>query len=314
MDIITEACDLLLNGRVVVIPTESVYGLAADATSDRAVALVYEIKKRPRNKPLIAHVSGLKKAEGIGHFNEAATKLAEAFWAPGTPRHRPLTIIAKLKENTGLSSLAMGGLDTVGIRVPNHAITNELLAVYPHPLAAPSANITRQISATNVDVIREYMGDLVPLIIDGGACSIGIESTIIDLSGEDAVILRPGGTTIEEISEVIGYTPRLAASTTTASPSLQGGIAMVLPLLTNQKLPGDEAGYLGFHEYDYGELNLSKSGNLDEAAANLFKMLSQLDDPTKYSEIRVAPIPTNGIGLAINERLNRVVSSRGSLR
>ncbi|MDR0632783.1 MAG: threonylcarbamoyl-AMP synthase [Holosporales bacterium] len=309
MDTVQQACDLLQRGEVVVFPTESVYGLAADSTNDLAIASIYSIKGRPTFNPLIAHVSGLAKARRIGVFNDVAVKLAEAFWAPGTSHHRPLTIIVKMNSDAGISALSVAGLSTIGIRVPNHEITNALLDVYPNPLSAPSANITQQISATNAGIIRETLGNKVPLIIDGGQCCVGLESTIIDLSAPegDAAILRYGGTSAEEIGEVIGYMPKHTAITDVikAPGMAKRHYATRLPLKINQIEPRAGAAYLGFCEYDYGEYNLSKCGDLNEAAANLFKMLFELDNPLKYSEIRVAPVPARGIGLAINDRLER---------
>lgn len=310
-NIIREACHHLYNSEVIAIPTETVYGLAADSTNDKAIASIYSIKNRPTFNPLIVHTANLSKALEYGHFSEDALKLAESFWKPGSSQHRPLTLIVNLPKNSKISKLSTTGLPTVGIRVPNHEITRELLETYPYPLSAPSANLSTQISATNVDIIQKTLGNKVPLIINGGPCQIGIESTIIDTSVTPFIILRYGGTTLEEISKILGYIPKIAktGSLIKAPGMLKKHYAPSLKLRINQIQNKDGEVYLGFGSYDLSPYNLSKSGNLVEATANLFKMLYELDDPTQFSAINVAPIPLYGLGLAINDRLKRASAS-----
>lgn len=311
IDIIERACDFLSKGLVVAIPTETVYGLAADSTNDDAIASIYEIKNRPTFNPLIAHVSSLEKALNFGIFNDMAIDIASKFWNPGTENHRPLTIVVRLKEDSKISKLSTAGLNTIGIRVPNHKITNELLKNYHNPLSAPSANLSKKVSATNPKIVEETLGDKVSLILDGGQCEVGIESTIIDMSYDECQILRFGGTSVEDIESVIGYKPIIANHNEAikAPGMLKKHYSPSLPLIMNQSETKEGVAYIGFGENDQSDFNLSKSGDLKEAAANLFKMIYDLDDPKKFSAIYVAPIPMVGLGLAINDRLSRAAAS-----
>jgi L-threonylcarbamoyladenylate synthase len=310
-----KAVSILQQSEVVVIPTETVYGLAADATNDAAVARIYEIKGRPTFNPLIIHVNNLKKAAEIGQFSNDAIKLADAFWAPGKENHRPLTIIVDLQKSSCISKLATAGLNTVGIRVPNCALTNELLALYPNPLAAPSANISQGISTTNAENVMKSLGNAAPMILDGGQCKFGVESTIIDMTANKGIILRYGGTTPEELKKVLGYMPQSSNCNTIikAPGMMERHYAPSITLKTNIEKVENATGnvaFLGFGKTSKNcTLNLSQNGDLREAAANLFKMLFQLDDPTKYEEICVAPIPMEGLGIAINDRLRRAATN-----
>jgi L-threonylcarbamoyladenylate synthase len=304
-DVISIACEHLRNGDVVCIPTETVYGLAADATNDAAVAGIYAIKNRPSFNPLILHVSNAARAFEIGKLTGRSADLASFFWA--AKNHRPLTLVVPIWVESNISKLATAGLSTVGVRVPNHPVTNELLGVYPNPLAAPSANLSTQISATNAGIVRASLGDKVPYILDGGQCVVGVESTIIDTSVEPYKVLRFGGTSIEEIAKILGYTPQAASifESIKAPGMMKRHYAPSIPLFMDQLITIEGDAFLGFGTCGFGEYNLSKSGDLTEAAANLFRLLFELDDPQRFNAIRVAPIPSHGLGAAINDRLKR---------
>lgn len=303
--LIKKASDLLHAGEVVAMPTETVYGLAADATNDTAIVKVYELKNRPSFNPLISHVPDIAIAKQFVQFSKTAEMLAEHFWNPGN--HRPLTLVLPRLEKTNLSHLATAGLDTAAVRVPNHPIALELLRQFGKPLAAPSANPSNNISPTTAEHVRLGFGDKAPFILEGGQCLVGLESTIIDMTQDQPVLLRPGGTTIEEIEEILKISI-LKHNDPTASIKAPGMLkrhyAPRLPLRLNVIEPLEDEAFLGFGPTGKATLNLSSSGNLAEAACNLFSMLRQLDT-SKFKGIAVAPIPSTGLGLAINDRLNR---------
>lgn len=306
--IVELACKYLNAGEVVAIPTETVYGLAVDSTNDLAIAKLYELKKRPNFNPLILHVVSFEQAQKFGVFSEQAKKIAKAFWRPNTKEHRPITLVVELKKDTGISKLGTSGLDTIAIRVPDNEFVQLLLKEYKNPLFAPSANISTQLSATNAEIIRRNFFNKIPLIVDYGQCRVGIESTILDMSiGDECVVLRNGGTTLEDIASVIGYVPQANELTDAikAPGMLKKHYAPQLPLFTKKTQPRENCAFLGFGDIDFGEYNLSKNGCLVEAASNLFKMLFELDDVVAFKAIYVAPIPENGLGLAINDRLER---------
>lgn len=319
-DLLQKACQLLSEGKVIAIPTETVYGLAADSSNDASVARIYEIKQRPSFNPLIVHVANLEQALQFGVFSKTALKLAEAFWHPHSSEHKPLTLVTKIQKGALLSRLATAGLDTVGIRVPGHPLTQKLLERYSNALVAPSANLSQRISATTADIVKQSLGNKVPLILDGGPCCVGVESTILDVSlaeaskgsGEAAnhgqvTLLRFGGTAVEDIARVLGYIPQEAnlGSAIKAPGMMKRHYAPSIPLKMNQEKPSHDVAYLGFGSYDYGPYNLSKTGDLTEAATHLFQYLFVLDNPKRYKAIFVAPIPHKGLGLAINDRLQR---------
>ncbi|MDR0631432.1 MAG: threonylcarbamoyl-AMP synthase [Holosporales bacterium] len=301
------ACACLARHDVVAIPTETVYGIAADATSDIAVAKIYTVKNRPSFNPLILHTSSTERAMEIGNFSAKAADLAQKIWDPS--HHKSVTLVVPLRR-MDISKLATAGLSTVGIRVPNHPLTNKLLQSYPHPLAAPSANLSNQISATNAAIVRKSLGDRILCILDGGQCQVGLESTIIDTSVEPYTVLRLGGASLDDISDMLGYCPRLAplGSAIKAPGMMKRYYAPSIPLYTDQTEPSDGDAFLGFGQCGEGPYNLSPSGNLVEAAANLFRLLFELDDPARFAAIRVAPIPNVGLGRAINDRLARASS------
>lgn len=297
-----EAGRLLRDGRLVAFPTETVYGLGADATNDTAVAAVFAAKRRPRFNPLIVHVGGIEAAETLVTFNERATALARAFW-PG-----PLTLVLPRHPRSGLSLLVSAGLDSVAVRVPDHPVARALLHSAGRPVAAPSANVSGRVSPTTAVHVAQSLGPRVAMILDGGPCRVGLESTVIDLAGDTPALLRPGGLAAEVIEAVIG--PLAAPGTGPArSPGMQSRhYAPRLPLRLNAPSPWPGEALLGFGP-DAGRatLNLSVSGNLEEAAANLFAMLRDLD-AGDHAGLAVSPIPESGLGLAINDRLRRAAA------
>lgn len=307
--LIKKACDLLHQGHVVAMPTETVYGLAADATRDQAIVKVYEMKNRPSFNPLIMHVPNLTEAKKYALFSKETELLAESFWQRDS--HRPLTFVLPRLENSNLSHLATAGLDTVAIRVPGHPIALELLRQFGKPLAAPSANRSNHVSPTTANHVRESFDDNTLFILDGGSCEIGLESTILDMTQDQPVLLRPGGTTVEEIEEVLktSVLRHTDPSAIIKAPGMfKRHYAPRLPLRLNALESLEGEAFLGFGHEEKATLNLSPSGNLSEAASNLFSMLRDLDNP-KFKGIAVMPIPHEGLGLAINDRLSRAAST-----
>ena len=309
---LNKALALLTDGYVVGMPTESVYGLAADATNDAAVARIYETKDRPSFNPLIIHVDSIEMARQWGVFTPLAEKLANIFWKikPGS-----LTLVVR-RNNDMLSHLVTAGLDTVAIRIPLHAVALELINKFGKPLAAPSANRSNHISPTSAAAVENDLGNKINLVIDGGLCTVGLESTILDVTGEVPVLLRPGGTTIEVIENII-HRPVIRESNNSSEKKLiapgmmKRHYAPSIPLRLNAKIPNQGEAFLAFGKTAVNQkamLNLSETGNLIEAAANLFRMM-RLFDSTLYQGIAVATIPKNDIGLAINDRLNRAATS-----
>ena len=299
---IKQACLAIGQGNVVVFPTETVYGLGADACNDEAVAQVFALKNRPTFNPLIVHVASLEAAQKIAIFNEQALKVAHMFW-PG-----PLTLVLPKKLSAGISLLASAGLDTIGVRIPAHPVAQEFLQTVGCPIAAPSANPSGGLSPTSVKHIQGYFGDQL-LVLDGGPCHVGLESTIIDLSNEMPILLRPGGVTQEALSKELGPLAYRSHKGIPNSPGqLLNHYAPRIPLRMHATYVRAREAYLGFgkHELAGGTalLNLSSKGDLVEAAAHLFAYLHELDN-SEYEGIAVAPIPEKGLGVAINDRLRR---------
>ncbi len=293
---IETAAALLRAGKLVAFPTETVYGLGANALDDAAVARIYAAKQRPQFNPLITHVSDAATAFLHGKFNPDAERLMAAFW-PGA-----LTIILPRRDDCQLSLLVGAGLDCIALRAPDHPLAQALLAASGLPLAAPSANRSGRVSPTLARHVEEELGDKLAMILDGGACSVGIESTVLDLSGNAPVILRPGSVTKAMIEGVIGAV-RLSGDGAIKSPGmLESHYAPNAIVRLNAE--NAEAGetLLAFGSAE-GDLNLSKNGDLTEAAANLFAMLRVLDKTA--TRIAVSPIPMEGLGIAINDRLQR---------
>jgi L-threonylcarbamoyladenylate synthase len=305
-DTVAEAARLLARGRLVAFPTETVYGLGADATNGEAVAAIFAAKGRPHFNPLIVHVADLEAARRQADFTPAAEKLAAAFW-PG-----PLTLVLPRRADASVSLLVSAGLDTVALRIPAHPVATALLAAAGRPLAAPSANASGRITATSAVHVAQELGGKVDLILDGGATPLGLESTVIGFDGGNPVLLRPGAIAREDIEAVAG--PLARAGGKIQSPGqLESHYAPHARLRLNAlKVEAGEA-LLGFGAVDEAWLNLSPRGDLKEAAANLFSMLRDMDD--QVAAIAVSPIPETGLGEAINDRLRRAAApSRGAQR
>ena len=292
-DAIAEAATLILAGQPVAVPTETVYGLAGDATSGAAVAAIYAAKGRPSFNPLIVHVPNLAAAEAIAVFGEAARALAVSHW-PG-----PLTLVLPMREGCAIASLVTAGLPTIAIRVPAHPAMQALLAACGSPLAAPSANASGSISPTRAAHVAASLGGCIPMIIDGGPCVVGLESTIIAVGeGGRLRLLRPGpidlGLTLEQGGDI------------EAPGQLASHYAPVKPLRLNAVAAEADEWLIGFGEVA-GNATLSASGDLNEAAAKLFDLLHQAD-ASAHARIAVATIPGVGLGLAINDRLARAAA------
>jgi L-threonylcarbamoyladenylate synthase len=307
---IARAVTLLRIGETVAVPTETVYGLAADATNGLAVAKIYAAKGRPSFNPLICHVASLAMAEMIGVFDPVSRELARHFW-PG-----PLTLVVPLNENAGINGLVTAGLPTIALRMP-HGAACEIVTLLGKPLAAPSANSSGRISATSPEAVNSDLGASVPLILDGGPAPVGLESSILKVEGGKAYLLRPGGLAAEDIEAVLGQKlirvdQRLAIE---APGMLQSHYAPKAALRMNVTEVSAGEALLGFGDKRASgtasaTLNLSPSGNLYEAAANLFAYLRELDREGVMS-IAVEPIPEEGLGEAINDRLRRATAPRG---
>jgi len=301
--VLTEASQYLHAGQCVVIPTETVYGLAADATNDHAVAQIFTIKERPTFNPLIVHVATVEAASMLVQFNPIAAKLAKHFW-PG-----PLTLVLPKQPNSPLSYLVSTGLDTIAIRIPAHPVTLELLQTFGKPLAAPSANRSNTLSPTCAEDVRASLDPAAPLIIDAGPCTVGIESTIVDLSHEQPLILRPGGIETERLTALLGPVAYASTEEGIRAPGMmKRHYAPQTPLRLNAVDKQANELMLGFGTAPLSDLNLSATGDLTEAAANLFRMLRELDI-RGAQRIAVMPIPMRGLGIAINDRLQRASAS-----
>ena len=294
-DTIAEAARLVLAGEPVAVPTETVYGLAADATNARAVARIYEAKGRPSFNPLIVHVKNIDEARRIAELGPRVGALAEAHW-PG-----PLTIVAPLRDDSAIAPLVTAGLPTIGIRVPAHRAIQALLRAVGRPLAAPSANASGTISSTRADHVLRSLGGGIKLIVDDGPSPGGIESTIVAEASGQLRLLRRGPIEVREADLDSG-------SAIEAPGQLASHYAPSKPLRLNAIDATADEFLIGFGRVD-GDLNLSSSGDLLEAAARLFDLLHQADASAK-SRIAVAPIPEQGLGAAINDRLKRAAAPR----
>ena len=300
---IEQAAQILAGGGLVAMPTETVYGLGADALSDQAVAKIYEAKGRPSFNPLISHMASPAMARDYVKWSEAAEILSNAFW-PG-----PMTLILPSKQDCAISQLARAGLPSVAIRVPAHPVTQTLLSKLARPVAAPSANPSGKISPTTVDHVIAGLDGRIDAVVDGGACEMGVESTIISLL-DDPVILRPGNITIEEIQTILGTDIKTLTDVEfiTAPGQLSSHYAPNASVRINATEFGANEKSLGFGKIE-GDLNLSSTADLREATANLFSMLHELD-ARAGSKIAIAPIPNHGLGIAINDRLTRAAAPR----
>lgn len=303
---IDRAAHLLRQGDVVAFPTETVYGLGADATNDTAVARIFAVKQRPQFNPLIVHFRSADEVWTETRPTDTAKKLAAAFW-PG-----PLTLVLDRAETCRLSPLVSAGLDSVAVRVPAHDGAQSLLQAAGRPVAAPSANRSGAISPTSADHVAASLGNRVPLILDGGSCSVGLESTIVDVTGDTPALLRPGGVPVEALKDAVGRID-LAGPTDTDAPKAPGQLLSHYAPNAGMRLRAtdirDGEVLLGFGAVSNATLNLSPSGDLLEAAANLFAMLHALDSMNPQC-IAVSPIPDTGLGMAINDRLRRAAAPR----
>ena len=312
---IREAARTLAQGGLVAFPTETVYGLGADATNPAAIARLYQAKGRPAFNPLISHVGDLASARAIGRFDAAAIALAEAFW-PG-----PLTLVVPRAEACEVAELATAGLETIAIRVPAHDVARAILREFAGPVVAPSANLSGHVSPTTAAHVQSDLGGRIDLIVDGGAVEVGVESTIVGCF-EAPMLLRPGGLPREAIERVLGRAliqlPQ-DMETDSAKPLAPGMLASHYAPRTRVRLnvAGVEAGeaLLAFGPIAQGAenaaavMNLSARGDLNEAAANLFGYLRELD-AKRTRAIAVMPIPAHGLGEAINDRLRRAAAGR----
>jgi len=312
---IGDAVRCLAAGGLVAFPTETVYGLGADATNAHAIARLYEAKGRPAFNPLIAHVVDLAAARELARFNADAARLAEVFW-PG-----PLTLVLPKAPGCPVAELATAGLDTIAARVPNHEVAQKILAAFGKPVAAPSANRSGHVSPTNAAHVFSDLRGRIDLIIDGGATPVGVESTIIACLGAPA-LLRPGGVPRDAIEHALGRRlavppsqPALADDVPLAPGMMASHYAPRTPLrLDARHVEADEA-LLAFGpelaegaEHAAGVLNLSERADLIEAAANLFSHLRALD-AVGAKAIAVMPVPHEGLGEAINDRLRRATAA-----
>jgi L-threonylcarbamoyladenylate synthase len=300
-DAIARAARILADGGLVGFPTETVYGLGADAGNGEAVAGIFAAKGRPRFNPLIVHVASREEAERQAEFSPRARLMADAFW-PGA-----LTLVLPRRADSKLSHLVSAGLDTVALRVPSHPVARELLRLSGRPIAAPSANVSGRVSATTAAHVAESFGSKIDFILDGGAAALGLESTVIGFEDDRPVLLRPGAIQREDIEALVGSLA--APDDIIRSPGqLESHYAprAALRLNADAARPGERL--LGFGAVPGASRNLSMRGDLKEAAANLFAMLRELDDGTAM--IAVSPIPQHGLGEAINDRLQRAAAPR----
>jgi L-threonylcarbamoyladenylate synthase len=298
---IARAAETLRRGGLAAFPTETVYGLGADATNGKAVAAIFAAKQRPSFNPLIVHVPDVDQARRHAEFSPLALKLSAAFW-PGA-----LTLVLPRRSNCALSLLVSAGLDSVALRVPVHKIAHALLVEAGVPVAAPSANPSGRVSPTTAAHVMEGLGARIDFILDGGPTPLGIESTVIGFADDAPVLLRPGALTREAIEAVAGPLRAAPGGAVSSPGQLQSHYAPQTGLRLNARQAGADEVLLGFGPVVGATRNLSPRGDLGEAAANLFAMLRVLDGP---KIIAVSPIPETGLGEAINDRLRRAAAKR----
>ena len=303
---VEDAAALLRAGKLCAFPTETVYGLGADATNADAVLSIYETKGRPRFNPLIIHCADLAMAERFALFSPLARRLAQSFW-PG-----PLSIVLPLRHGHGLADIATAGLDTVALRVPDHKLALDLLRAADRPLAAPSANPSGKLSPTTAEQVRWGFAGRVP-VLDGGPCQRGVESTIVALDGDRLIQLRAGALAREEIEQRLGVSvERAAEGAAISAPGMLLSHYAPNAHMRLDAMPRPGEAFLAFgasQSFAGTTRNLSETGDLHEAARNLFSMLHELD-ATGATTIAVAAIPEAGLGEAINDRLRRAAAPR----
>lgn len=308
---VEEAAGLLREGKLVAIPTETVYGLAADATEGDAVARIFEVKNRPRFNPLIAHIADIAMARKLAVFNPLAERLADHFW-PG-----PLTLVLPMRDDSGISPLVTAGLDTIAVRMPV-GVARGIVAALGRPLAAPSANPSGKLSATTAEAVEKGLGERISLIVDSGPARVGVESTILRIDDNAITLLRPGGATVEDI-EAVAERPVLRTTpgaVVEAPGMLASHYAPAAALRLNAVEVHQGEALLAFGpnraagaDKAVATLNLSETGDLREAAVNLFSFLHRLDE-SGPALIAVEPVPNIGLGAAINDRLTRAAAPR----
>lgn len=302
-DNIIKASTLIKGGKLVAFPTETVYGLGANAFDAKAVAGIFEAKGRPNFNPLISHITEADMMKEYVKTDERALFLAQKFW-PG-----PLTFVLERKDENPALDLVCAGLKTMTVRCPNHPIALDLIHKSGVPIAAPSANRSQTISPTTAEAVYESLQDRVDMILDGGACSVGLESTIIDLTTPRAFLLRAGGITKEQLEEALNEEVFISDGNPkkpTSPGQLLKHYAPTKSLRINVASPEDDEFFIAFGTgFARENLNLSPSGDLREAASNLFAYMRIADKNTQYNKLAIAPIPELGIGLAINDRIRR---------
>lgn len=295
---IAQAAELLRAGQIVAVPTETVYGLAADASNAQAVAAIYAAKGRPDFNPLIVHVPDRARAEQLAQFDALAAKLADAFW-PG-----PLTLVLPLQPDAPIAKAVTAGLPTIALRYPAHPMMQAVLSASGLCLAAPSANRSGGISPTRAEHVAASLSDRVPLILDAGPCAAGLESTIVAIRPNGWQILRSGPVTVEAIEAIAGSVPLPVSDAKIEAPGqLASHYAPSKPVRLEALDADDDEWYIGYGSIE-GDDNLSPAHDLAQAAARLFDALHRADASNR-TRIAVAPIPHSGIGAAINDRLGR---------
>ena len=296
------AAQTIKNGGLVAMPTETVYGLGANVYIASAVAKIFEAKQRPFFDPLISHIAEIDFLKTYAQTDERIISLAQKFW-PG-----PLTMVLKRTDNNAAIDLACSGLPNIAVRMPSHPVALSLIKKSGVPIVAPSANKFKSISPTSAQHVFDSLGERVDMILDGGACSVGVESTIIDVTGKNIVILRAGGTSKEDLEKFLNEKVFLSDGDPN-KPSAPGQLlkhyAPEHPLRINAatRQPGEF--FIGFGKIADCDLNLSPNGDLCEAAANLFAFLREADQKKDYKGLAISPIPETGLGLAINDRIRR---------
>lgn len=299
---ITKAAKIIQTGGLVAFPTETVYGLGANVYNPKAVAAIFEAKGRPRFNPLISHIAEIDFLKEYVQTDERVMALAKKFW-PG-----PLTFVLKRIDDNPALDLACAGLKTATVRMPNHAVALELIKKSGVPIVAPSANKSQTLSPTTAEDVFESLGANVDMILDGGRCAVGVESTIIDLTGKDVVMLRAGGIALEDLEDFLGQKVFIS----NGNPDMPSSPGQLLKHYAPKKslrinaLKREEGEFfIGFGDVADCDLNLSKTADLKEAAANLFSYLRLADADKIHQKIAVSSVPQKGLGLAINDRILR---------
>lgn len=299
---IRQAAEVIINGGLVAMPTETVYGLGANVYNAKAVASIFEAKGRPAFNPLISHIADLDFLPTYAKVDERVMSLTKQFW-PG-----PLTFVLPRLDDNPAIDLACAGLKTITVRMPRHPIALALIKASGVPIVAPSANRSQSISPTTAQHVAESLGDRVNMILDGGACQVGVESTIVDVTGKDVVLLRAGGVSVEDLEEFLNEKVLISHG----NPDLPSSPGQMLKhyapkhnLRINAETVAEDEFLIGFGNVNNAQLNLSPSGDLCEAASNLFAYLRQADETSTYQRLAMSPIPETGLGLAINDRIKR---------